>query len=172
MAPTYSPHAHSTDADDIRLRVDTALSAFIDRQEARFDAMITDSDSRLEWQRAIASLRAFLAGGKRLRPAFCYWGWRGADGDPGDERVITAAASLELLHAFALIHDDIIDESDTRRGAPSLQRQHAMLHEHSGRAGRPELFGNSVALLLGDLCIGWFHEMLAEAGLTRSYPKT
>jgi geranylgeranyl diphosphate synthase type I len=66
---------------------------------------------------AMAALEAMLAGGKRLRPTFCYWGWRGAGGAADDERIVRAAASLEFLQACALIHDDVIDNSDTRRGA-------------------------------------------------------
>jgi geranylgeranyl diphosphate synthase, type I len=165
MTATYSPSLHPVDIDDLRKRVDVELSRFLDEQEARFDELITDADSRFQWLTVASSLRSFLAGGKRLRPTFCYWGWRGAGGDADDEGIVSAAAALELLHAFALIHDDIIDDSDTRRGAPSLHRQHAMLHEGWGQRGSSTLFGNSVALLLGDLCLAWFHEMLAASPL-------
>ena len=66
----------------------------------------------------LAVIEALLAGGKRLRPAFCYWGWRAAGGTDCPE-IITAAAALELLHASALVHDDVMDASDTRRGQAS-----------------------------------------------------
>ena len=67
---------------------------------------------------------SLLAGGKRLRPAFCYWGWRGAGGDLAlDDAALRAAASLEFLQACALIHDDVMDGSDTRRGLPAAHRR-------------------------------------------------
>lgn len=115
---TFSPAMHPSDVEEMRARVDIALTDFLNQQEKRFDSLVADADSRQEWHQVLESLRAFLLGGKRLRAAFCYWGWRGAGGDAEDPGIITAAAALELLHAFALIHDDIIDESDTRRGAP------------------------------------------------------
>lgn len=154
-----------TDVEDVRARVDAALERFLDVQQCRFDELIQDDKSRSEWASVFAGLRNFLLGGKRLRPAFCYWGWRGAGGDAREEGVVDAAASLELLHAFALVHDDIIDDSDTRRGLPSLHRQHADRHRRSGLRGSAEPFGASVALLLGDLCLGWFHEMLGASGM-------
>ncbi|CAM04452.1 geranylgeranyl diphosphate synthase type I [Saccharopolyspora erythraea NRRL 2338] len=165
MTATCSPPANPIDADGLRDRVDAALGNFLDEQEERFDDLISDPQSRSQWRAATQSLRGFLAGGKRIRPAFCYWGWRGAGGGADDEGVIGAAAALELLHSFALVHDDIIDASDTRRGAPSLHRQHAELHRRSGGRGSSELFGTSIALLLGDLCLAWFHDMLATSGL-------
>lgn len=133
---------------ELRARVDAALGAFLDRQRRSWPAPEAGQVLR----------RFILARGKRLRPAFCYWGWRGA-GAPDRDEVIVAAASLEMFHAFALIHDDIIDGSDTRRGEPSVHR----------RLGRHE------ALLCGDLCAGWADEMFHGCGLApwrvgRAYP--
>ncbi|MFB9235979.1 polyprenyl synthetase family protein [Plantactinospora siamensis] len=110
-------------------------------------------------------LRRFvLDGGKRLRPRFCYWGWRaagGADGRP----IVTAAAALELFHAFALIHDDIMDGSDLRRGRPSAHRHLAAVHARSARRGDPAGYGRNAALLCGRLCAAWSAEMFAGCGL-------
>ena len=75
--------------------------------------------------------------GKRLRPAFCYWGWRGAGGADGPE-IYAAAAALELLHASALVHDDVMDASDTRRGQPSVHRRFAARHTAGGWRGSAE----------------------------------
>src|SRR5262245_34190491 len=97
--------------DELRQRIDSALAEFFDRQRPHWSQGASDD--------VLTTLRRFvLAGGKRLRPTFCYWGWRGAcdDADDADDEVIAAAAALELFHAFALIHDDIIDGSDRRRG--------------------------------------------------------
>ncbi len=110
-----------------------------------------------------------LAGGKRLRPAFCAWGYAAAAGSEHDESgldgVLAAAASLELLHASALVHDDVMDGSDTRRGDPSAHRQFESLHLADDRLGDPETFGRAGAILLGDLLVMWSVEMLEQAGL-------
>jgi len=104
------------------------------------------------------------AGGKRLRPVFAYWGWRGsAGGDAPVEPVLPAFAALELMHTFALIHDDVMDESDTRRGRPTAHRIFAGQHEHDGGIGDPERFGSSAAILIGDLCLVWADQLLARA---------
>ena len=85
------------------------------------------------WLDAVDGL---LAGGKRLRPAFCYWGWRAAGGSDCPE-IYTAAAALELLQASALIHDDVMDASDTRRGRPAVHKQFAARHQAAGQPARP-----------------------------------
>jgi geranylgeranyl diphosphate synthase type I len=111
-------------------------------------------------------LRDFLLdGGKCLRPTFCYTGWQGAGGDPLSAGILNAAASLELLHACALIHDDIMDASDIRRGKPSVHRRLANMHSNARLRGLPDSFGTAVAILLGDLCLTWCHHMLDECGL-------
>ncbi len=94
-----------------------------------------------------------------------YWGWRGAGGDPNDE-IVAAAAALELLHAFALTHDDVMDESDVRRGRPSMHRRFAVLHRTAGWTGSADAFGNAAAILGGDLCLSWADAMLARSGMT------
>ncbi|HSI93934.1 MAG TPA: polyprenyl synthetase family protein [Jiangellaceae bacterium] len=105
-----------------------------------------------------------LSGGKRLRPAFCYWGWRGAGRDDA-ESIVTAAAALELFHAAALVHDDLIDGSDTRRGMPSAHRRFASGHTAEGWAGESSQFGAAAAILLGDLLLGWSDELINGSGL-------
>ncbi|WP_349256623.1 polyprenyl synthetase family protein [Frankia sp. CgS1] len=115
-----------------------------------------------------------LAEGKRLRPAFCYWGWRGAGGPDCDE-IVTAAAAIELLHACALIHDDVMDASDTRRGRPAAHRRFSRVHRTAGWRGDPADFGRSAAILLGDLFLAWADELLAASrmppeALVRAWP--
>jgi geranylgeranyl diphosphate synthase type I len=116
--------------------------------------------------------RRFLSGGKRFRALFCYWGWEAVgarDFDPfapegGRDRfpVVSAAAALELFHAAALVHDDLIDNSDTRRGAPSAHRLFQALHGESGWTGSDADFGRAASILLGDLLLGWSDELLDE----------
>ena len=115
----------------------------------------------------IAGLEDFvLNGGKRLRPAFAYWGWRAvstADPSPGALLVFSA---LELLHACALVHDDVIDDSSTRRGRPTVHVHFADLHRERRWRGSPERFGMSAAILLGDLALAWADDMVSGAQLS------
>ena len=102
------------------------------------------------WGDPLEVLAAFIDGGKALRPRFCYWGYAIAGQDPGT-LLLQACAALELLHAFALIHDDLMDDSDTRRGRPALHRELAAQHRRHGWAGDPDGYGRAMALLTGDL---------------------
>ncbi len=107
-----------------------------------------------------------LNGGKRLRPAFCAWGYVAAAGRPDDPGpLLRAAASLDVLHASALVHDDVMDGSDVRRGRPAAHRQFEALHSAAGWLGDPATFGHAGAILLGDLLLMWSVEMLQRAGL-------
>ena len=117
------------DRAGLRQRVDKALTEFLAGQRVRLaavdDALAPVADA----------IEAFvLGGGKRLRPAFAYWGFRGAGGVDGDQ-VLTALAALEFVQASALIHDDLMDRSDTRRGEPAVHRRFATRHR-AGRLGR------------------------------------
>ncbi len=112
---------------------------------------------------AVDALRDFCAGGKRLRPAFCHWGYLAAGG--ADERsALTAAAALELLQASALIHDDVMDRSDTRRGKPAVHKHFALQHTQQHWQGGAEAFGAAAAILLGDLALVWTDELVFAAG--------
>src|SRR5215813_11761752 len=142
----------------IRDQVGRALRGFLDQQRA---ALLGAGEELLPCADAVAD---FLAGGKRLRPAFCYWGWR-ACGGPDGPPIMTAAAALELLHASALVHDDVMDGSDTRRGRPSLHRQFAMRHAEQRWRGSPESFGMGAAILMGDLLLAWTDGMYHASGL-------
>ncbi|MFJ1752549.1 polyprenyl synthetase family protein [Kitasatospora sp. NPDC088134] len=149
------------DAEDVRDRVNTALGTFM----AERTALLSGISDQLG--PVADALRDFLLdGGKRLRPAFCYWGWRAAGGaadDPGIER---AAAALELLQASALVHDDLMDRSDTRRGLPAVHRRFENLHRASGWRGDREQYGTSAAVLLGDLLLIWCDELFHRSGLS------
>jgi geranylgeranyl diphosphate synthase, type I len=153
------PPVSPVDRAGLRERVDKALAAFLTDRRAQLQAV---DEALLPLADA---LEAFvLRGGKRLRPAFAYWGYRGAGGVDCDP-VVAGVAALELVQASALIHDDLIDRSDTRRGEPAIHRRFADHHRRSGWSGDSEGFGNAAALLLGDLSLVWSDEMMNGAGL-------
>ena len=109
--------------------------------------------------------REATAGGKRLRPAYCYWSYVAAAGHPDDDApLLRVASSLDLLHVSALVHDDLIDAADTRRGLPAAHRRFEQLH--AGRAGRGSdaEFGTSSAILLGDLLLMWSVDLVDGSG--------
>lgn len=153
--------ASPLDAAGLRSRVQAVLDGFLARQGEVLQELGPDCAPLVD------SVRRLLAGGKRLRPAFCYWGWRGAGGADG-EAAVRAATSLELFQAAALIHDDLMDSSDTRRGMPAVHRQFAALHGQRGWRGDPERFGQAGAILTGDLCLSWSDELLCDSGLPRA----
>jgi geranylgeranyl diphosphate synthase type I len=146
------------DAEDLRVRVHKVLEEFLGRQMEALEAVSPDCAPMVE---AVADL---VRGGKRLRPAFCYWGWRGAGGEDG-EQILVASASLEFFQAAALIHDDVMDDSDTRRGMPAVHRRFATLHRGAGWTGDGERFGLAGAVLVGDLCLVWSDELFTASGL-------
>jgi geranylgeranyl diphosphate synthase type I len=133
-----------------------ALDPVADRVEQRIEALLTSELAR--WNAvdpalgdAFGALRDFIAaGGKRLRPAFCACAFVGAGGDIGDPAVIDAAAALELVHTFALAHDDVMDGSDMRRGDDSVHARFAQRHMRAGWRGEPRRFGEGMAILVGD----------------------
>ena len=142
----------------LRDQVGQVLEDFLDRQRPVLDAI---SGELLPWLEAI---KALLAGGKRLRPAFCYWGWRAAGGTDC-RQIIAAASALELLHASALVHDDVMDASETRRGGPAVHRRFAARHQAGGWRGSADAFGVGAAILIGDLLQSWTDELLHGSGL-------
>ncbi|RKS04519.1 geranylgeranyl diphosphate synthase type I [Nocardiopsis sp. Huas11] len=156
MAPSSSSSVSPVAA--IRSAVDRELAAFCADHRAQVLA-IGD-----ELAPAMDALEAMIAGGKRLRPTFLYWGWRGAGGAAEDDRVARAAAALEFLQACALIHDDVIDNSDTRRGLPATHKRLAALHADHGWGGDADEFGQGAAVLIGDLCLVWSDEMFQGSG--------
>ena len=124
--------------------VEARLADLLDAETARWYALTPD----LAWP-LDALRRLVLAGGKRLRPSFCHWAFVGAGGDPDDPRVVDAGAAFELLHAFALMHDDVMDDSDTRRGLETIHAEFAAHHAGTAWGGESRRFGEGVAILVG-----------------------
>ncbi|WP_399881850.1 polyprenyl synthetase family protein [Streptomyces sp. BBFR51] len=104
-------------------------------------------------------------GGKRLRTAFTWCGWRAAGGFGDATAVLGTGAALELVQACALVHDDVMDGSPLRRGAPALHVDLARMHRATGMSGPPEMFATSAAVLAGDLALVWADDLLTETAL-------
>lgn len=113
---------------------------------------------------AVAMERFALDSGKRLRPLFSYVGFLGTGAKSAPE-IIQACAALELVHVCALMHDDVMDGSDTRRGAPSIHKSFEAMHADKKLVGSAENFGTATAILLGDLALVWSAKMLHQSGL-------
>lgn len=151
--------------DLVQNRIDEFLDA-----RAPILAAISDDTAPIE-----VISRDFLRFGKRFRARFAYWGWQSVQGTGSSDdvfedsrsrdvpAVVGVAAALELFHAAALVHDDLIDASDTRRGAPSAHRRFEREHRDRSFVGDATRFGDSSALLLGDLLLVWSDELFAES---------
>jgi geranylgeranyl diphosphate synthase type I len=144
---------HACQADGIPVPADVTfvtgelrpyLTGLLAREQAAW------KEQGAPWLDPLEELAAYMDGGKALRPRFCYWG-HAITGQDTSALLVQAGAALELLHAFALIHDDLMDNSDTRRGRPALHREVAARHRRHGWAGDPDSYGGAMALLAGDL---------------------
>lgn len=135
-------------------RIAQLLDAEIDRWSRVDPSLVAPLDA----------LRQLVAvGGKRLRPAFCHWAFVGAGGDPDDVLVVDVGAALELLHTFALVHDDVMDGSDRRRGLPAVHRAFIDRHDGSRWRGEPRRFGEGAAILVGDFAFIYADQLMAGA---------
>ncbi|MFG2115750.1 polyprenyl synthetase family protein [Streptomyces sp. NPDC048718] len=152
MAERWDPVA-------FKARVDEVLGGFVAREAdalAAVDASLGPVAEELE---------SAVANGKRLRAAFCYWGWRGG-GQPDSEALVRAAASVELVHAAAVVHDDLIDGSPLRHGRPTAHR--ALRTAVPGHP-RPAGAARSLAMLVGDLLMALAGQLFVESGLPAAY---
>ncbi|MBJ2122125.1 polyprenyl synthetase family protein [Arthrobacter sp. MSA 4-2] len=111
----------------------------------------------------LSAIRGLTSGGKRIRALLCFWGWRAAGGTGDLQPVARAGAALEFFQAAALMHDDVIDRSETRRGAPSIHRQFRQQHLDAGWHLDADRFGTSSAILAGDLCLAFSEELFTGA---------
>lgn len=138
--------------------VDRRLTELLDGELERWSGVDRDLAAPFD------ALRSYvLAGGKRLRPAFCFWAFVGAGGDPSDPAVTDGGAALEMLHTAALIHDDIIDGSPRRHGIDTVHVRFADLHRSRVWAGVPARFGEGAAIIIGDLALVYSSRLLGGA---------
>jgi geranylgeranyl diphosphate synthase type I len=147
------------DGSGFRADIESTLQEFVRTQAAWLDRLGPDA------QRLVEHARTAISGGKRLRAAFCWWGHHAVSEPADPTALLRACSSLELLHASALVHDDVMDASDVRRGRPATHRAFEQLHRDHGWAASPEQYGASAAILLGDLLLSWSDELLRTCGL-------
>ncbi|HET7397429.1 MAG TPA: polyprenyl synthetase family protein [Intrasporangium sp.] len=150
--------SNPTGLGDLRGRVQDAVDGHI------FAAARTLAELGDEVAPLLDAVTRLLAGGKGFRAGFLYWGYR-ATGSPDSDALVRLAASMEFFQAGALLHDDVMDRSDTRRGMPSAHRAIATLHGVRGWVGDGNRFGEGAAILAGDLCLTWCDELFATCGL-------
>jgi geranylgeranyl diphosphate synthase type I len=157
--------------DNLPERVESILIGYFEARRKDADRIEVGFDSyfNADFDAALDALADFVCGGgKRLRPTFAWWGWRGAGGaaDSAEaDAVLRAISALELVQACALMHDDLIDESAVRRGAPTVHIAFADRHRAQRLHGKPDQFGLAAAVLLGDLALAWADDLFGAAGL-------
>lgn len=140
-------------------RVEHRLRVLLDAERARWVDLDPSLGEPLDALRDLV-----LAGGKRIRPAFCHWGFVGAGGDPDDLAVVETGAAFEMLQGFALIHDDVLDGSAVRRGAATVHRRFIARHADAEWMGEQRRFGEGAAILIGDLALV-YADLLLPAGI-------
>ncbi len=163
---TAEPWDARSDWDDARFRaaVQVVVDTFVAEQAAALTALGPDA------RRLTDAAASAVHGGKRFRAMFCHWGFRAVrpPADPEEARgLLRATAALELLHASALVHDDLMDASDTRRGRPSAHKAFGAEARLAQWPGQPEQYGAAAAILLGDLLLAWADELLRNCGLPK-----
>ncbi|MYM20923.1 polyprenyl synthetase family protein [Brevibacterium sp. 5221] len=159
-ADTDPPPARLSDPDAVIAAVDARLAAFLAEAAAQA-ARISPAAAEL-----YDPILAFARRGKRIRALALRWGFEAAGGDAARQPGIDdACVAVELLHAAALIHDDIIDESETRRGSPAVHTAFARSHAEHGFSGAPAHFGTAAAIIAGDLCLSLSEQAHARTGL-------
>ena len=146
------------DAASLRDRVQSTVDDVLAHQATVLAEVGPDA------QELLGAVARLLTGGKRLRAAFLYWGYR-ASGQPDSDALVRVATAMEFFQAAALIHDDVMDDSDTRRGMPAAHRSIAARHARESWSGDADRFGVAGAILAGNLCLNWTEEIYATSGL-------
>lgn len=141
--------------------VQERLDEFCDAKRQELRAISEEIEPLIDYTQSL------LSGGKRFRALFCHAAWAGYSDQPDDpgamNGIVRIGAALEMFHAAALVHDDLLDQSDTRRGQPAIHKRFEKLHLEKGFAGDPVRFGVAGSVLVGDLMLSWASEIFGEA---------
>ncbi|MFZ1654573.1 MAG: polyprenyl synthetase family protein [Candidatus Moraniibacteriota bacterium] len=148
---------------DFKARLDPKIAAY-------FDATLAEAkqEDELVYQALEHVKTMTLAGGKRLRPAFMYYGYLAAGGDDR-ERLLDTAVAVELIHTFLLIHDDIIDRDALRHGQPTLHERYRAWGKQYLSLEHPEHFGDSIALIVGDMLFALGNDIIFTSGFPEKH---
>ena len=144
-----------------KARLDPLIGAYFDsvlKEALKEDDLVAEA---LEHARTIV-----LAGGKRLRSAFMYYGYLGAGGTEED-KILHTSMSVELIHSFLLVHDDIIDRDDMRHGVPTLHKRYADFGRRFFPNQDVEHFGNSIALVMGDMLYSFGNDIIFRSNFSK-----
>ena len=154
MAPAALPPGLA----DAGVRAEQRILTLLDHEIERWRAIDADLEEPL-----VALRDLVTSGGKRFRPAFCFWAFVGAGGDPTDDVVVDVCAAIEMVHACALVHDDVMDGAATRRGSPSVHQRFVDRHTASHANGEGRRFGEGAAILIGDFAFVYADMLFAAA---------
>jgi geranylgeranyl diphosphate synthase, type I len=155
-----APQTDTVD-ESIRAHVERTLTEYLSAKQSTMASLTQELADALD-----SLVEFILRGGKRIRPTFAWWGWRGAGGEPDARPVLHAVSGLELIQACALVHDDLMDDSAVRRGSPTVHVTFEALHRSKGWLGPADRFGMAAAILLGDIALAWADDMFYGSGLT------
>ncbi|WP_236568080.1 MULTISPECIES: polyprenyl synthetase family protein [unclassified Nocardiopsis] len=164
--PILNTHTHprreDTAGGDGGAALDGVLRDYLERRLGQAEEV----DGEFARELAGITVRFTLGGGKRMRPRLAWWGWLAGGGPasgPTVRSALQACAAVELVQTCALVHDDVMDGSPTRRGRPSVHADYAAEHLRDGLVGSPHRYGEALAVLVGDLALVWADDMLCEA---------
>ena len=149
--------------DSLLVLVQEKLDTFCDQKRSELRVISEEIEPLIDYTQSL------LSGGKRFRALFCHAAWSGyagsniSDLEASANGIVGIAAALEMFHAAALVHDDLLDQSDTRRGAPAIHKRFETLHNQKGFAGDPVRFGVAGSVLVGDLMLSWASELFGDA---------
>ncbi|MFJ3958555.1 polyprenyl synthetase family protein [Arthrobacter sp. NPDC090010] len=158
--------ALATEQADFVNALNTELDSFLDRQRDLVSGISEDVAPLLD------SIATLVSGGKRMRALLAYWGFRAAGGEAGSSAAVQAGVALELFQGAALIHDDIIDRSATRRGRPSVHQAFADRHAVERWQLDPVRFGDAAGILTGDMCLSFSEEAFSAVGTPTAFGTT
>lgn len=157
--------------DSLLVLVQDRLDGFCEQKREELRVISEEIEPLIDYTQSL------LAGGKRFRALFCHAAWSGyaasniSDLEASANGIVGIASALEMFHAAALVHDDLLDQSDTRRGAPAIHKRFEALHAQKGFAGDPVRFGVAGSVLVGDLMLSWSSELFGDALLNSPSPE-
>jgi len=142
--------------DNYKRLVEKELDLFFKDKLEKADKIDPSSKQMIELLKEFT-----LRGGKRLRAALVYYGYR-CFSNKNLKEIIKASVTMELIQSYLLIHDDIIDNDDLRRNGPTLHISYKNIAKRKYKKIDSNHFGLSMAILAGDICAAFANEIMAK----------